>query len=55
MLARLACTNVQPSPPLRLAIACVYFTSQFGPYFGLIVFATMMAYIYATIRVTEWR
>ncbi|EDQ85337.1 uncharacterized protein MONBRDRAFT_29256, partial [Monosiga brevicollis MX1] len=38
-----------------IAIACVYFTSEFGPYFGLIVFTTMMLYIYATIAITEWR
>eukprot|EP00045_Choanoeca_perplexa_P014134 m.164461 g.164461 ORF g.164461 m.164461 type:complete len:874 (-) comp16580_c0_seq4:876-3497(-) len=46
--------NIAPTL-IDIAIACVYFTSQFGPYFGLIVFATMMGYIYATIRVTEWR
>eukprot|EP00730_Choanoeca_flexa_P007080 TRINITY_DN12277_c0_g2_i1.p1 TRINITY_DN12277_c0_g2~~TRINITY_DN12277_c0_g2_i1.p1 ORF type:complete len:794 (+),score=176.63 TRINITY_DN12277_c0_g2_i1:176-2383(+) len=46
--------NILPTL-VDIGIACVYFTSQFGPYFGLIVFATMMVYIFVTIRVTEWR
>lgn len=46
--------NILPTL-VDIAIACVYFTSKFGPYFGLIVFTTMILYIYFTIAVTEWR
>ncbi|EGD79239.1 ATP-binding cassette sub-family B member 6 [Salpingoeca rosetta] len=46
--------NILPTL-VDIAIACVYFTSSFGPYFGLTVFVTMMLYIYFTIVVTEWR
>ena len=40
---------------IDIAIAIIYFTSQFGSYFGIIVFITMGGYIYFTITVTEWR
>eukprot|EP00050_Salpingoeca_kvevrii_P009079 m.306974 g.306974 ORF g.306974 m.306974 type:complete len:888 (-) comp19564_c0_seq1:48-2711(-) len=38
-----------------IGIAVAYFTTSFGAYFGLIVFVTMAAYIFATIGLTEWR
>lgn len=38
-----------------IAIACVYFSVRFDLYFGFIVVTTMVAYIGATISVTEWR
>eukprot|EP00043_Microstomoeca_roanoka_P013838 m.136026 g.136026 ORF g.136026 m.136026 type:complete len:877 (-) comp15861_c0_seq2:159-2789(-) len=38
-----------------IAVACVYFTTNFGPYFGLTVFITMALYIYSTVVTTEWR
>lgn len=40
---------------IDIAIAIIYFTSQFGSYFGIIVFTTMGGYIYFTVTVTEWR
>ncbi|EFN81504.1 ATP-binding cassette sub-family B member 6, mitochondrial [Harpegnathos saltator] len=38
-----------------IIIAIVFFVSAFNKWFGLIVFATMILYILATIAVTEWR
>ncbi|XP_075977677.1 ABC transporter ATP-binding protein/permease Hmt-1 isoform X2 [Anticarsia gemmatalis] len=38
-----------------IVVAVVYFVTQFNAWFGLIVFATMVLYIIATIVVTEWR
>ena len=38
-----------------IAIAIIYFTSEFGSYFGIIVFVSMGCYIWYTIRFTEWR
>ncbi|CAO3563416.1 unnamed protein product [Mortierella alpina] len=38
-----------------IAVACVVLTRAFDIYFGIIVFITMMCYIYATILMTDWR
>ncbi|KAF9918225.1 Homocysteine S-methyltransferase 1 [Linnemannia zychae] len=38
-----------------IAVACVLLTRAFDIYFGIIVFITMMCYIYATILMTDWR
>jgi ATP-binding cassette subfamily B (MDR/TAP) protein 6 len=38
-----------------IAIACIVLTREFDIYFGIIVAATMMCYIYATILMTDWR
>ena len=46
--------NIAPTL-VDIGIAVAFFTSTFGAYFGLIVFATMGAYIWFTVRVTEWR
>ncbi|KAF9155330.1 Homocysteine S-methyltransferase 1 [Linnemannia schmuckeri] len=38
-----------------IAVACIFLTRAFDIYFGIIVFITMMCYIYATILMTDWR
>ncbi|OAQ34666.1 hypothetical protein K457DRAFT_28061 [Linnemannia elongata AG-77] len=38
-----------------IAVACIFLTQAFDIYFGIIVFITMMCYIYATILMTDWR
>ncbi|KAG0344850.1 Homocysteine S-methyltransferase 1 [Podila humilis] len=38
-----------------ITVACIVLTSSFDIYFGIIVFVTMMCYIYATILMTDWR
>ena len=38
-----------------VGVAVVYFVIAFDIWFGLIVFTTMISYIYFTISVTEWR
>ncbi|KAG0209304.1 Homocysteine S-methyltransferase 1 [Mortierella sp. GBA30] len=38
-----------------IAVACIVLTRSFDIYFGIIVFITMMCYIYATILMTDWR
>ena len=38
-----------------IVIACVYFTTAFGGYFGLVVGVTMALYVVVTISITEWR
>lgn len=38
-----------------IGVAVVYFVVAFDAWFGLIVFVTMISYIYFTIFVTEWR
>ncbi|KAK3829585.1 MAG: P-loop containing nucleoside triphosphate hydrolase protein, partial [Linnemannia elongata] len=38
-----------------IAVACIFLTKAFDIYFGIIVFITMMCYIYATILMTDWR
>ena len=38
-----------------VGVAVVYFIIVFDIWFGLIVFTTMISYIYFTISVTEWR
>ncbi|CAG9561870.1 unnamed protein product [Danaus chrysippus] len=40
---------------IDIIVAVVYFVTAFNAWFGLIVFATMVLYIIATIAVTEWR
>ncbi|XP_061383703.1 ATP-binding cassette sub-family B member 6 [Danaus plexippus] len=40
---------------IDILVAVVYFVTAFNAWFGLIVFATMVLYIIATIAVTEWR
>ncbi|KAG0042939.1 Homocysteine S-methyltransferase 1, partial [Gryganskiella cystojenkinii] len=40
---------------IDIAIACIVLTRKFDAYFGIIVAATMMCYIYATILMTDWR
>ncbi|OAD77785.1 hypothetical protein PHYBLDRAFT_131334 [Phycomyces blakesleeanus NRRL 1555(-)] len=39
----------------NILIAVFVFYSRFSPPFGLIVLATMVLYLYATIKLTEWR
>lgn len=46
--------NIAPTL-IDIAIAVGFFTSKFGAYYGLIVFATMGTYIWFTVSVTEWR
>ncbi|KAG0294412.1 Homocysteine S-methyltransferase 1 [Linnemannia gamsii] len=38
-----------------ITVACIVLTNAFDIYFGIIVFVTMMCYIYATILMTDWR
>ncbi|KAF5282611.1 hypothetical protein FQR65_LT14206 [Abscondita terminalis] len=38
-----------------IVVAVVFFVSTFNGWFGLIVFSTMLLYIFITIAVTEWR
>jgi ATP-binding cassette, subfamily B, vacuolar membrane transporter HMT1/ACLQ len=38
-----------------LALASVYFCIYFDAYFALIVLAVMTLYIFATIKITDWR
>ncbi|KAL7633804.1 UNVERIFIED_CONTAM: hypothetical protein RMT77_015760 [Armadillidium vulgare] len=38
-----------------IIIAVVFFSTSFNVWFGVIVFVTMVAYLVATIVVTEWR
>ena len=38
-----------------IAVAVVYFVVAFDGWFGLIVFTTMISYIYFSIYTTEWR
>ena len=40
---------------IDIAIAIVYFTTEFSAWFGLIVFVTMAVYLSMTIFITEWR
>ncbi|KAG7163685.1 ATP-binding cassette sub-family B member 6-like 1 [Homarus americanus] len=40
---------------IDILVAVVYFTAVFNYWFGLIVFATMAAYLAITIVMTEWR
>jgi len=35
--------------------ACVYFCVYFDAYFALIVLAVMSLYIFATVKITDWR
>ncbi len=38
-----------------IGVAVIYFIVAFDGWFGLIVFTTMISYIYFTISITEWR
>lgn len=38
-----------------IIIGIAYFTTAFGSYFGLIVFTTMISYVYVTIAIVSWR
>ena len=38
-----------------IAVAVVFFVVAFDGWFGLIVFTTMISYIFYTIYITEWR
>lgn len=40
---------------IDILIAVCFFCLQFDMYFGLIIFSTMVLYIYVTIIITEWR
>ena len=40
---------------IDLALACIYFLIYFDGYFALIVLAVMTLYIFATIKITDWR
>lgn len=40
---------------VNIALISVYATYIYAPSFGLIVFMTMILYMYVTITVTEWR
>ncbi|XP_057320450.1 ATP-binding cassette sub-family B member 6 [Microplitis mediator] len=40
---------------IDIIIAVIFFVTAFNHWFGLIVFATMLLYIIATIGITEWR
>ncbi len=46
--------NIAPTL-VDIAVAIVYFIIAFDGWFGLIVFTTMLSYIYFTIFITEWR
>ena len=46
--------NIAPTL-VDIAVAVVYFVVAFDGWFGLIVFTTMLGYIYFTIFITEWR
>ena len=46
--------NIAPTL-VDIAVAIVYFVVAFNAWFGLIVFATMLSYIFFTIYITEWR
>lgn len=46
--------NIAPTL-VDIAVAVVYFVIAFDGWFGLIVFTTMISYIYFTISITEWR
>lgn len=46
--------NIVPTL-VDIGVAVVYFIIAFDGWFGLIVFTTMLGYIYFTIFITEWR
>ena len=46
--------NIVPTL-VDIGVAVVYFIVAFDGWFGLIVFSTMISYIYFTIFITEWR
>lgn len=46
--------NIGPTL-VDIGVAVVYFIIAFDGWFGLIVFTTMITYIYFTIFITEWR
>jgi len=46
--------NIVPTL-VDVGVAVVYFVVAFDGWFGLIVFSTMLSYIYFTIAITEWR
>jgi len=46
--------NILPTT-VDIIIAIVYFVTAFNPWFGLIMFLTMLLFLTGTIAVTEWR
>lgn len=46
--------NIAPTL-VDIGVAVVYFVVAFDGWFGLIVFTTMISYIYFSIFTTEWR
>lgn len=46
--------NILPTL-VDVGVAVVFFVIAFDGWFGLIVFTTMISYIYFTIFITEWR